>query len=85
CTRDLVQARVIAKDEASALLTLFPNLAVSLPLNAQYLDANEALTTRAEFLAAITAAGIGNQGTLVKIRGKFAAATLTAEEAEIKN
>ncbi|HEU0198970.1 MAG TPA: DUF5666 domain-containing protein, partial [Burkholderiaceae bacterium] len=47
CTRDLVQARVIAKDEASALLTLFPNLAVSLPLNAQYLDANEALTTRA--------------------------------------
>jgi hypothetical protein len=85
CTRDVAQARVLGKDEANATLTLFADLIASLPPGAQYLDANEAPITRAAFLSAITAAGTGHAGSLVKVRGTLVGTTLVAEEAELKN
>lgn len=85
CSRDLVQARVAIEDEVGARLTFFTNLIAALPPNAQFRDTADAAITRAAFFAAVTAAGPGNAGTLVKVRGVYAGGVLTAEEAELED
>jgi len=85
CGADVIQANVTGKDEANSVLSFFGALAATMPVNAEYRDANDALVTRAAFFALINAAGATNQGTLVKLRGTFAAGTFTTEEAEIKD
>lgn len=85
CSRDLVQARVSVKDEPNARLGLLTDLVALLPSSAQFRNAADAPITRAEFFTAITATGPTNAGTLVKLRGAFAAGTLTVEQAELEN
>jgi len=86
CNADVVQANVTGKDEALGLLSFFNGgLVASLPVTAQYSDASSAAVTRAVFFGLVSPAGATRQGTLVKLRGAFAAGTLTVEEAEIEN
>ncbi len=85
CSRDLVQARVLVEDEANARLGFFGNLVALLPANAQFRNLADAPITRAEFFAAVNAAGAGRAGTLVKLRGAFAGGILTVEEAELED
>lgn len=85
CGRDLVQARVATEDEANGRLGFFATLVAVLPANTEFRNAADAPITRAQFFSAVTAAGANDAGTLVKVRGAFAAGVLTAEEAELED
>lgn len=86
CSKDLVQARVTAENEAAFTLTFFGNTAT--PLNAslanasQFRDRSGAAITRAQFFAAVTPASGNSLGTLVKVKGSSLSAV---EEAELQD
>lgn len=86
CGKDLVQARVTAKNDATFTLTFFGGTAT--PLNAslanatQFRDRNGAAITRAQFFAAVTPASGTALGTLVKVKGNSLGAI---EEAELED
>jgi hypothetical protein len=83
-SRDEVQARVTAKDDAAFTLTLLDSIDVALGGSAvQFRGSDDSTITRAAFFAAITPASATNPGTLVDIRGSFNGTTLTAERAEL--
>ncbi len=85
CGKELVQARVTAKSDTAFTLTFF---GPSSPLNASltgasvFRDLNGNAISRAQFFAAVTAAGSGNAGTLVKVKGNSLSAV---EEAELED
>jgi hypothetical protein len=82
CSRDLVQARVTAKDATAFTLTFLGGLVASMPATAQYRDAGEVPMSREAFFAAVSA---GAAATLVRVRGTYDGTRLVAEEAELKN
>jgi len=84
-TRDIVQARVTAKNDTAFTLMLLDSINVAFGSTSQYRDANDASITRAQFFAAITPRSATSTGTLVKIRGTFGGNTLNAERAELEN
>jgi hypothetical protein len=75
CDGDVIQANVTGKNETNATLTFFGSLVANLTANTRFKDG----MTRADFLALV------REGTLVKLRGAFAAGAFTAEEAEIED
>jgi hypothetical protein len=75
CSADVIQARVTAESEINATLTFFGSLVAEIPANTKFEDG----LTRANFFAQV------NEGTLVKLRGAFAAGVFTAEEADIED
>jgi Domain of unknown function (DUF5666) len=80
---DELQAQVGAEDEAARRLTM---LGVTVVLTAaEFRDAADLPITAAAFFAAVTPAGGGAAGTVVKVKGRFAAGTLTADEVEIES
>lgn len=84
-TRDAVQARVTARNDAAFTLTLLDTISAALGPNAEYHDASDATITRAQFFAAITPRSASAPGTLVKVRGTFSGGTLNADRAELEN
>jgi hypothetical protein len=87
CNADVLQANVVAKDDANASLRFFgsPSLTATLPANANFTDAEQNDVTRAAFLALIRTAGANSPGTLVKLRGAFTGGTFMTDEAAIKS
>ena len=82
CDRELVQARVVAENEAAFTLTFLNSLTTNLAGTATFRDANGQPLTRTQFFAAVVPASGSNVGTLVKVKGK----TLSSvEEAELQN
>jgi hypothetical protein len=83
CSRELVQARVVAENETTFTLTFLNNLSASLGgAGTQFRNAAGVPISRAEFFAAVVPASASNVGTLVKVKG----ATLgSVEEAELQN
>jgi hypothetical protein len=84
CGDAVLQARVSGKDDTNAMLAFFGSLPASMPSTALYYDSNGTPITRAAFFAQIEPASPDPAGTLVKLRGTFAAGTFTADQAEIK-
>jgi hypothetical protein len=85
CGADVIQATVSGKDETAATLSFLSGLVAVMPAGAEYYDGAGAPVTRAAFLALVTAGDMNNPGTLVKLRGTFAAGTFTTAVAEVKN
>jgi hypothetical protein len=83
CSRQLVQARVVAENETTFTLTFLNNLSASLGgAGTQFRNAAGLSISRAEFFAAVVPASASNVGTLVKVKGT----TLSSvEEAELQN
>jgi hypothetical protein len=83
CSRELVQARVVAENETTFTLTFLNNLSASLGgAGTQFRNTAGQAISRAEFFAAVVPASASNVGTLVKVKG----ATLSSvEEAELQN
>ena len=82
CGKELVQARVVAKNDTTFTLTFLSNLNASLANASVYRNTAGQAISRAEFFAAIVPASATNVGTLVKVKGN----SLTAvEEAELQN
>jgi hypothetical protein len=82
CGKELVQARVVAKNDTTFTLTFLTNLNASLANASVFRNAAGQAITRAEFFAAVVPASATNVGTLVKVKGN----SLTAvEEAELEN
>jgi hypothetical protein len=82
CGRELVQARVVAKNDANFTLTFLNGLGAGLANASTFRNATGATVTRAEFFALVTPASATAAGTLVKVKGDSLAAV---EEAEIQN
>jgi hypothetical protein len=84
--RDVVQARVVAKNEPALTLGLLDaGNPINVALTGAQLEGTDGMaTTSSAFFAAIAVASASNPGTLVKARGHFAGATLTADEIEIE-
>lgn len=82
---DEIQANVTGEDEVGATLTFFDSLIASLPASARFEDGNENSITRAAFFALVHPAGPNSQGTLVRLRGAFAAGTFVTDQAQVKN
>jgi hypothetical protein len=83
CSRELVQARVVAENETTFTLTFLNSLSASLGgAGTQFRNTAGQSISRAEFFAAVVPASASNVGTLVKVKG----ATLgSVEEAELQN
>jgi hypothetical protein len=82
CGKELVQARVVAKNDTTFTLTFLTNLNASLANASVFRNAAGQAITRAAFFAAVVPASATNVGTLVKVKGN----SLTAvEEAELEN
>jgi hypothetical protein len=83
CSRELVQARVVAENETTFTLTFLNNLSASLGgAGTQFRNTAGLSISRAEFFAAVVPASASNVGTLVKVKGT----TLSSvEEAELQN
>ena len=82
CGKELVQARVVAKNDTSFTLTFLSNLNASLANASVFRNTAGQAISRAEFFAAVVPASATNVGTLVKVKGN----SLTAvEEAELQN
>ena len=82
CGKELVQARVVAKNDTTFTLTFLSNLNASLANASVFRNTAGQAISRAEFFAAIVPASATNVGTLVKVKGN----SLTAvEEAELQN
>jgi len=83
CSRELVQARVVAENETTFTLTFLNNLSASLGgAGTQFRNTAGQSISRAEFFAAVVPASGSNVGTLVKVKGT----TLSSvEEAELQN
>ena len=82
CGKEMVQARVVAKNDTTFTLTFLTNLNASLANASVFRNAAGQAITRAEFFAAVVPASATNVGTLVKVKGN----SLTAvEEAELEN
>jgi hypothetical protein len=82
CGKELVQARVVAKNDTTFTLTFLTNLNAALANASVFRNAAGQAITRAEFFAAVVPASATNVGTLVKVKGN----SLTAvEEAELEN
>jgi hypothetical protein len=84
CTRDLVQARVTAKDGTLFTLAFFGTLTAATGPATQYLDASDLPLAREAFFAAVTPAGAASAGSLVRVQGTWAAGALAVEQAELK-
>jgi Domain of unknown function (DUF5666) len=82
CGKELVQARVVAKNDTAFTLTFLSNLNASLANASVFRNAAGQAMSRAEFFAAIVPASANNIGTLVKVKGNSLSAV---EEAEIEN
>jgi hypothetical protein len=82
CDRELVQARVVAENEAAFTLTFLNSLTANLAGTATFRDANGQPITRTQFFAAVVPASGTNVGTLVKVKGKTLG---SVEEAELQN
>ncbi len=86
CGKDLVQARVSAKNEFTFTLRFFGNLdAVLGGTGVVFRGHDDQSTSRAAFFAAVTPAGPNHAGTLVKVRGTMVSGTLVAELAELED
>lgn len=86
--RDIVQARVVAENEAARALGLLDAAApinVAFAADAEFENDDGTPITAAQFFAAVEAASPTNAGTLVKVKGRFAGGVLTAEEAELED
>jgi hypothetical protein len=83
CSRELVQARVVAENESTFTLTFLNGLSASLGgAGTQFRNTAGLSISRAEFFAAVVPASASNVGTLVKVKGT----TLSSvEEAELQN
>ena len=82
CGKELVQARVVAKNDTAFTLTFLSNLNASLANASVFRNAAGQPISRTEFFAAVVPASATNVGTLVKVKGN----SLTAvEEAELQN
>lgn len=82
CGKELVRARVVAKNDTTFTLTFLTNLNASLANASVFRNASGQSITRAEFFAAVVPASSTSAGTSVKVKGN----SLTAvEEAEIEN
>jgi hypothetical protein len=86
CGKDLVQARVTAKNDTAFTLTFFGGtatpLSASLANATQFRDRTGTAITRAQFFAAVTPASGTTLGTLVKVKGNSLGAI---EEAELED
>jgi hypothetical protein len=82
CGKELVQARVVVKNDTTFTLTFLSNLNASLANASVFRNAAGQAISRAEFFAAIVPASATNVGTLVKVKGNSLSAV---EEAEIEN
>jgi len=82
CSRELVQARVTAKNDGAFTLTFFGSLQASLAGASTFRDASGNSLTRAQFFAAVTAGSGNSLGTLVKVKGNSLQAI---QEAEIED
>ncbi len=86
CGKDLVQAPATAKNPVTFTLQFFNSLNAALGgATVQFHDRNGIVLTRDAFFSAVTPASAGTAGTLVKVKGTFAAGVLTAEEVELEN
>lgn len=86
--RDIVQARVVAENEAARTLGLLDAAApinVAFAADAEFEDDDGRPLTGAQFFAAVVPASPTNAGTLVKVKGRFAGGVLTAEEGELED
>lgn len=86
--RDIVQARVVAENEAAMTLGLLDAAApinVAFAADAEFENDDGMPITAAQFFAAVEAASPTNAGTLVKAKGSFAGGVLTAVEAELED
>lgn len=86
--RDIVQARVVAENEAAMTLGLLDAAApinVALSAATQFEDDDDRPITAAQFFAVVVPASSTNAGTLVKVKGSFAGGVLTAVEAELED
>ena len=83
CSRELVQARVVAENETTFTLTFLNNLGASLGgAGTQFRNTAGQSISRAEFFAAVVPASGSNVGTLVKVKGTTLG---SVEEAELQN
>jgi hypothetical protein len=83
CGKELVQARVVAKNDTTYTLTFLNNLSAALGgTGTVFRNAAGQSISRAEFFAAIVPASASSSGTLVKVKGSQ---LTSAEEAEIEN
>jgi len=83
CSRELVQARVVAENETTFTLTFLNNLSASLGgAGTQFRNTAGQSISRAEFFAAVVPASGSNVGTLVKVKGTTLG---SVEEAELQN
>lgn len=82
CGDELVQARVSGENETAFTLTFFGSLNASLAAASSFQDRAGNAISRAQFFAAVTPAGAGALGTLVKVKGNSLGAV---EEAELQD
>ena len=83
CGKELVQARVVAENEAAFTLTFLNNLGASLGgAGVTFRNAAGQSISRAEFFAAVVPASATNLGTLVKVKGS---SLTSVEEAELED
>ena len=82
CGKELVQARVSAKNDSAFTLTFFGSLNASLAGTSRFLDRNEQAITRTQFFAAVVPASAASPGTLVKVEGN---SLLAVEQAELED
>lgn len=86
--RDIVQARVVAENEAARTLGLLDAAApinVAFAPGARFENEDGTPITAAQFFAAVVPASPTNAGTLVKVKGRFAGGVLIADEGELED
>ncbi len=84
-SRDVVQARVTAKDTSTFRLTLLDTIVAALGGNVQFHDATDATISRDQFFSAVTPRSSTAPGTLVKVTGTFSGGSLNATRADLEN